>query len=147
MAPRVRIPPEKAVAWYHDDMADFSSVSTFTAEMLSQRGVELLAQGDSQAAAKAFREAISAYPEHAEAFHGLIRALRDGEDFEAAVAAALALIVLTPEDPLAHTSLSIALQKAGHVPEAEAAAARARILEWKQQLAAGPDESGSDFLA
>ena len=105
------------------------------ADELSQRGVDLLAAGDAAGSAHAFREAIAVDPEHIEAHHGLIRALRDAEQFEAAVAAALALTVLTPQDPLAHTSLSIALQKAGHVPEAEAAAARARILEWKQQLA------------
>lgn len=105
------------------------------ADELSQRGVDLLAAGDAAGSVHAFREAIAVDPEHIEAHHGLIRALRDAEQFEAAVAAALALTVLTPQDPLAHTSLSIALQKAGHVPEAEAAAARARILEWKQQLA------------
>ena len=105
---------------------------------LSQRGVDLLAAGDVSGAAQAFREAILADPGHVEAHHGLIRALRDAEQYEAAVAAALALTVLTPQDPLAHTSLSIALQKGGHIPEAEAAAARARILEWKQQLAADP---------
>jgi Flp pilus assembly protein TadD len=105
------------------------------ADELSQRGVDLLAAGDPTASIQAFREAIAVHPEHIEAHHGLIRALRDAEQFEAAVAAALALTVLTPQDPLAHTSLSIALQKAGHVPEAEAAAGRARILEWKQQLA------------
>jgi Flp pilus assembly protein TadD len=48
----------------------------------------------------------------------------------------MALTVLTPADPLAHTALSIALQKAGHIEQAEAASARARILEWKQQLLA-----------
>jgi len=106
----------------------------------------LLAEGDSPGAARAFRQAIASDPGHVEAHHGLIRALRDGEQFEAAVAAALALTVLTPQDALAHTSLSIALQKAGHVPEAEAAAARARILEWKQQLATEPESAGSDFL-
>ncbi len=128
-------------------MIPFSTVTLPAADALSQRGVELLAEGDSLGAAKAFREAIAADPAHVEAHHGLIRALRDGEQFEAAVGAALALTVLTPQDPLAHTSLSIALQKAGHVPEAEAAAARARVLEWKQQLAAGPADTGSDFLA
>jgi hypothetical protein len=46
----------------------------------------------------------------------------------------MALTTLTPSDPLAHTALSIALQHAGHIPQAEAAAARARILEWKHQL-------------
>jgi Flp pilus assembly protein TadD len=109
----------------------------------AQQGLDLLAAGDPAAAAQAFRAAIVADPGHIEAHHGLIRALRDAEQFEAAVAAALALTDLTPQDPLAHTSLSIALQKAGHVPEAEAAAARARILEWKQQLAAPPESEPS----
>ena len=108
------------------------------ADALSQRGVDLLASGDAHAAARAFRDAIAVDPGHIEAHHGLVRALRDANQFEAAIAAALALTVLTPQDPLAYTSLSIALQKAGHIPEAETAAARARILEWKQQLAARP---------
>jgi Flp pilus assembly protein TadD len=110
-----------------------------TADSFTQRGMELLAAGDPGAAAHAFRRAIAAEPNHIEAHHGLIRALRDAGQFEGAIAAALALTVLTPQDPLAHTSLSIALQKAGHIPEAEAAAARARILEWKQQLAVRPE--------
>lgn len=111
------------------------------ADALSQRGVDLLAAGDAAGAAVAFRDAIAADHGHIEAHHGLIRALRDAEQHEAAIAAALALTVLTPQDPLAHTSLSIALQKAGHIPEAEAAAARARILEWKQQLAEPANEN------
>lgn len=108
------------------------------ADLLSQTGVDLLAQGDVAGAAESFRHAIETDPTHIEAHHGLIRALCDAEHFEAAVAAALALTTLTPNDPLAHTSLSIALQKAGKIPEAEAAAGRARILEWKQQLASEP---------
>lgn len=108
------------------------------ADALSQSGLDLLFAGDAIGAAQAFREAIQVDPGHTEAHHGLIRALCDAEQPEAAVAAAQALTMLTPNDPLAHTSLSIALQKAGLIPEAEAAAGRARILEWKQQLAAGP---------
>lgn len=118
---------------------------TSRADEHSQRGVDLLAAGDALGAAQAFREAIAADPSYIEAHHGLIRALRDAKQFDAAIAAALALTALTPQDPLAHTSLSIALQNAGHIPEAEAAAARARILEWKQQLAEGPDaETGQE---
>jgi len=104
------------------------------AESLSQRGLDLLAAGSPAQAAQAFRAAIAADPEYHEAHHGLIRALRDAGRLEPSIAAALALIALTPSDPLAHTALSISLQSAGHVPEAEAAAARARILEWKIQL-------------
>ena len=106
------------------------------ADALSQSGLDLLFAGDAIGAAQAFREAIQANSRHIEAHHGLIRALCDAEQPEAAVAAAQALTMLTPNDPLAHTSLSIALQKAGQIPEAEAAAGRARILEWKQQLTA-----------
>ena len=128
-------------------MRDNSQPSPSHADRLSQSGVDLLAEGDIRSAAQAFREAIDADPEHIEAHHGLIRALGDAGDLEAAVTAARALTAFTPNDPLAHTSLSIALQRAGHIPEAEAAAGRARILEWKQQLAAGPqDESGERVL-
>jgi Flp pilus assembly protein TadD len=116
-----------------------------SAAELSQRGVDLLAAGEPSAAAHAFRDAIVSDPAHIEAHHGLIRALCDADDFDTAIGAAQTLIALTPQDPLAHTSLSIALQKAGHIPEAEAAAGRARILEWKQQLAATPEKEADPF--
>jgi Flp pilus assembly protein TadD len=109
-----------------------------TAESLSQRGLDLLAEGKAAEAATAFRAAIAAVPENEgvqlEAHHGLVRALRDAGQLNQSVAAAMALIALAPGDPLAHTALSISLQHAGFVPEAEAAAARARVLEWKVQL-------------
>jgi Flp pilus assembly protein TadD len=104
-----------------------------------QRGLDLLDAGAPADAAHAFRQAIAADPAHHDAHHGLVRALRDASQLNQAVGAALALIALTPNDPLAHTALSITLQAAGHVPEAEAAAARARVLEWKMQLQSPPD--------
>ncbi len=110
-----------------------------TAEELSQQGLDLLASGRPEEAARAFRAAIAADEHYHEAHHGLVRALRDAGQLEHSVGAALALTALTPEDPLAHTALSISLQTAGHIPEAEAAAGRARILEWKQQLNAPPE--------
>ena len=110
------------------------------AEKLSQQGLEELASGNAAMAAKCFRDAIAADPNCFEAHHGLIRALRDAGRLEQSVAAALALTALTPNDPLAHTALSISLQHAGHVPEAEAAAARARILEWKAELRSSAGE-------
>lgn len=109
-----------------------------TPETLSQHGLDLLADGRPAEAAQSFREAIAADPDYFEAHHGLIRSLRDAGRLEQSIAAALALTALTPNDPLAHTALSISLQAAGHIPEAEAAAARARILEWKLQLQSPP---------
>jgi len=110
-----------------------------SADFLAQRGLDHLASDHPDQAAAAFRAAISADPAHVEAHHGLVRALRDAGQLESAIGAALALTVLTPLDPLAHAALSISLQHAGHIPEAEAAANRARMLEWKQQLATPPD--------
>lgn len=106
------------------------------AETLFERGMNLLAEGRAADAADAFRMAIHADERCFEAHHGLIRALRDAGRLEQSIGAALALTALTPDDPLAHAALSISLQTAGHVPEAEAAAGRARILEWKRELAA-----------
>lgn len=115
-----------------------------TAELLNQQALDLLAGGRPGEAAEAFRAAIAMGPEkseaHIEAHHGLVRALRDAGQHEQSIAAALALTAIAPADPLAHTALSISLQRAGHVPQAEAAAARARILEWKQQLQSPPAE-------
>ncbi len=111
-----------------------------SADPLCETGIDLLAQGNASGAAQAFRAAIAAEPGHVEAHHGLVRALRDAGQLNQSVAAAMALTVLTPQDPLAHTALSISLQAAGHVPQAEAAAARARILEWKAQLNSPPDK-------
>lgn len=110
---------------------------------LTQKGMDLLAAGHAADAVQAFRKAIAADPGHYEAHHGLVRALRDAGQLEQSVAAALALIALTPNDPLAHAALSISLQHSGHVPEAEAAAGRARILEWKVQLQSPAGEKPS----
>jgi thioredoxin-like negative regulator of GroEL len=112
------------------------------AEELCRRASDLLAAESAAEAAEAFRAAIAMDSGHVEAHHGLVRALRDAGRVEQSVAAALALTVLTPGDPLAHTALSISLQHAGHVPEAEAAAARARVLEWKIQLQSEPERDG-----
>jgi Flp pilus assembly protein TadD len=115
-----------------------TATNFFSAEELCQRGIDLLAAGSPAEAAEAFRAAIAVDSANIEAHHGLVRALRDAGRLEPSIAAALALTALTPNDPLAHTALSISLQTAGHVPQAEAAAARARVLEWKIQLQSPP---------
>ncbi len=104
------------------------------AELLSQRGLDLLESGRPVEAAQAFRAAIASSENYFEAHHGLVRALRNAGRLEQSIAAALALTALNPHDPLAHTALSVSLQRAGHMKEAEAAAARARVLQWSVEL-------------
>jgi len=116
-------------------------------EELCQRGMDLLASGSPAEASEAFRAAIAQGGLQGgpmttaciEAHHGLVRALRDTGRLEQSIGAALALTALTPGDPLAHTALSISLQQAGHIPQAEAAASKARVLEWKIQLESLPE--------
>lgn len=115
-----------------------TQTSATSADALLQRGLDLLGAGSAAQAAQAFCAAIDAKPTLFEAHHGLVRALRDAGQLDRAIDAALALVALTPNDPLAHTALSITLQQAGRIPEAEAAAARARIVEWKIQLQSPP---------
>jgi tetratricopeptide (TPR) repeat protein len=111
------------------------------AELLSERGLDLLDSGRPVEAAQAFRAAIASNERHYEAHHGLVRALRDAGRLEQSIAAALALATINPNDPLAHTALSVSLQRAGHVKEAEAASARARVLQWSLELQAPPRET------
>jgi Flp pilus assembly protein TadD len=103
------------------------------AEELYHRAIDLVASGDPGAASK-FREALALDPNHLDAMHGLIRTLQDVGDYDQAVAVARELIARDPDDPLAHTSLSILYQHIGMVPEAEAEALKAKLLGWKLEL-------------
>jgi tetratricopeptide (TPR) repeat protein len=84
-----------------------------------------------------YEAAIVSDPSFLDAMHGLARAYQDSEEFDKAIAVANRIVELDPDDVLAHTSLSILYQRKGMVPEAEAEAAKARVLGWKQQLKQG----------
>ena len=58
-------------------------------------------------------------------------------DLDTAIELTKRHIQQAPEDILAHTNLSMFYQKKGLVPEAEAAGAEARRLDWKRQLTEG----------
>jgi len=104
------------------------------AEELYDAAVNRLAEGDFYAAVKGFRASLAADAEFRDAAHGLIHALKNMGELGEAIAVTLQLIASDPDDVLAYTSLSILYQHQGKVPEAEAAATRARLLGWKQQL-------------
>lgn len=116
-----------------------------TADVLAERGLALLESGAAAQAARSFRAAIAADPQHVAAHYGLVRALRQAGRLEGSIGAALALTVLTPHDQRAHGELAASLRAAGHAREAEAAEARARVLQWKAELQSAPaDEPVTD---
>jgi tetratricopeptide (TPR) repeat protein len=104
------------------------------AEDFYYSALDLMAEGQSEGAVNAYREAIAADPTFTEAMHGLARVLQDLERYDEAIPVAQRIAEIDPDDVLAHTSLSVLYQKKGMIAEAEAEAAKARVLGWKQQL-------------
>lgn len=99
--------------------------------------LDLMADGKLDESVAAYRQSLNADPTFTEAMHGLARALQDLERYDEAIDVANKIAELDPDDVLAHTSLSVLYQKKGMIPEAEAEAAKARVLGWKQQLKKG----------
>jgi tetratricopeptide (TPR) repeat protein len=101
------------------------------------RAVDLVADGNLEEAVKTYEEAIALDADFADAWQGLSLALNDLGRHEPAIEAAKRLCELTPDDVLAHTTLSRMYQAAGMIAEAEAEGGKARILDWKRQLKEG----------
>lgn len=94
-------------------------------------GIEHFAAGRAEEAAAAYRKALELNPSLAMAWNGLAMALAKCGDLDGAIEAALCYADLDPEEPLAHTSLSILYQQKGMIPEAEAAKATSMQLSMK----------------
>jgi tetratricopeptide (TPR) repeat protein len=101
---------------------------------LYDQAVDLIAEGKTDDAVNRYREAIALDAEFADAWQGIALALNDLGRHAEAIDAAKRLCELTPDDVLAHTTLSRMYQAANMIPEAEAAGAKARVLDWKRQL-------------
>jgi len=98
------------------------------------RALDHYAEGRQAEAIAEYEAAIAEDGSFLDAMHGLARVFQDTEQYDRAIAVASRIAELDPDDVLAHTSLSILYQRKGMVPEAEAEAAKARVLGWKQQL-------------
>lgn len=104
--------------------------------------IEKVANGDLGGAVADFRSCLVGDPSMLDAMHGLIRALKDLGELDEAISVAVRLSEIDPDDVLAHTSLSILYQAKGMVPEAEAEAAKAKLLGWKLQLRQQREDAG-----
>ena len=107
---------------------------------LFDQAVDLVADGKLEEAAAKYREALAEDADFADAWQGLALAYNDLALHEQAIEAGKKLCELTPDDVLAHTTLSRIYQAADMVPEAEAEGGKARLLDWKRQLAEGDGE-------
>ena len=108
-----------------------------SSEELYDEAIDCVAEGNLDAAIGKYREAVALDPDFADAWEGLSMALADKELWDDALAAAKKVVELTPDEQLGYTNVSRIYQRAGNVPEAEAWAAKARVLDWKRQLKEG----------
>ena len=101
---------------------------------LYDEAIDLFGENKLEEAIAKYREAIALDPAFVDGWHGLAMAYSELGRHDDAIAEGQRLCELTPDDVLAHTSLSRFYQAAGRVPEAEAEGAKARMLDWKRQL-------------
>jgi tetratricopeptide (TPR) repeat protein len=113
-----------------------------TTDELFDRAVDLVADGDLDGAIGVYKEALAIDPSFADAVQGIAMAYADKGEFDDAIEWGRKLVELTPDETLAHTSLSMFYQRKGMIPEAEAEGAKARMLDWKRQLAEQKNEGG-----
>ena len=119
------------------DHSPTSKANREQAENYYYNALDLVGEGKDDLAIEEYRKALLADAAFTDALHGLSRALQNLNRLDEAIEVSKRLSELDPDDVLAHTSLSILYQKKGMVPEAEAEAAKARVLGWKQQLKKG----------
>jgi tetratricopeptide (TPR) repeat protein len=99
-----------------------------TKEHLYDTAVDLFGEGRVDEAIAVYTEALSLDPEYVDALHGLAMAYLSKENYEDAIAVGKRICELTPDDALAHTSLSTFFQQQGKMADAEAHSATARQL-------------------
>jgi tetratricopeptide (TPR) repeat protein len=106
-------------------------------EKLYDDAVDCYADDKYDEAIALYKQALELDPDFGDAIHGLTMCYQAKGDLDAAIELTKRYIEQNPEDILAFTNLSMFYQKKGMVPEAEAAGAEARRLDWKRQLKEG----------
>lgn len=99
------------------------------ARSLYKEAFDHFVQGRLDAAIAGYRRALDTDADLAIAWNGLAMALAQQGDVDGALQAARHLVELEPNDPLAHTSLSLFYQRKGMIAEAEIERAKALELQ------------------
>lgn len=102
-------------------------------------GLKLYGQGKHEEALAEYAKALELSPDWVDALHAVATAQSKLGRQDEAIATIQRVIEQTPDDAFAFTSLSIFLQRQGKIPEAEAAAAKARMIAWKEELKKNPN--------
>ncbi len=99
---------------------------------LYKSGLAKYSAQDFAGAREDFEQALRLDPEFADVHHSLAHVLEKLGDLDGALASARRAVELSPDEVLAHTSLSIIYMRKGMIPEAEAEKALADELQRRQ---------------
>jgi len=113
-------------------------------EELFYEGTDLHGEGRYEDAIAIFDRCLEMDPDYSDAVLGKAMSCLALDRFDEAITYAKRLVELSPDDVMAHTNLSVVYQRAGMVPEAESAGAKARMLDWKRQLEEDPGDDRRD---
>jgi tetratricopeptide (TPR) repeat protein len=102
-------------------------------------GLKLFGQNKFEESIAEYRQALELKPGWADVLNALATAQSKLGRQDEAIATIEQAIAIEPNDAFAYTSLSIFLQRNGKIPEAEAAAAKARMINWKEELKKNPN--------
>lgn len=108
---------------------------TIDLEEIFFEGSDLHGEGRHEEALACFERCLAVDPDYVDALLGKAMVHMARNRFDDAIACARRIVELTPDDVLAYTNLSVFCQRAGRIAEAEEAAAKAKMLDWKRQLA------------
>jgi len=89
-------------------------------------------------AIEAYRRALAERPDWSDCLQALGMAQMHAGLLEDALQNLQRVTKLSPDDPLAFTSLSMCLQRLNRIADAETAQSQARLLSWKQELKTNP---------
>jgi Flp pilus assembly protein TadD len=104
-----------------------------------KEGLKLFGENKHTEAIDELQQALKLSPDWTDALHALAMVQMQAGHLEEAVATGQRIVELDPEDPFAHTSLSMFYQRMNRIDDAEAEAAKARMISWKQELKDNPD--------
>jgi tetratricopeptide (TPR) repeat protein len=107
---------------------------SFDLEELFYEGSDLNGEGRYEEAMACFDRCLAIDPTYADAMLGKAMVHLERGEYDEAIALGKRIAELNPDDILAYTSLSMFYERAGRIPEAEEANAKARMLDWKRQL-------------
>jgi Flp pilus assembly protein TadD len=99
-----------------------------TTDEMYDEAVRIKDEGNLEGAIGKLQEVLSIDANHVLAHSALAVNLQKAGRFNEAIEHAVRVTELEPDDPFSFTQLSVIFQRCGHIPEAESAMERARVM-------------------